>query len=332
MPKEHGGAGLSIVDVCAVKEAVASSGSALSMHVLGELSGPPRVGSFMNIATPAQYDRYLHPVCAARKAVCFALTESEAGSDAAAIQTRAVRDGDHFVLNGRKRFISGAPYADFAIVLAVTDAAARSAGISAFFVDLDGTQARVESDYMAMSGQHSHGDIVLENCVVPAANLIGEEGTGFRLGMARINLNRLLHCPTMLGLAKLSLDLAIQHANKRRQFGQAIAEFQAIQHMIADMATELYAARAMMYDAAAQFDRGESIRTEACMCKLLSSEMAFRIADRSIQVHGGVGLMRGHPVEWIFRMLRMYRIVTGTSEIQRNTIAKSLLDVGGKRG
>jgi alkylation response protein AidB-like acyl-CoA dehydrogenase len=167
---------------------------------------------------------------------------------------------------------------------------------------------------------------------VPRENLLGEPGQGFKLGMARITMNRILHCATMIGLARRALRHASEHAQARRQFGRAIGDFQAIQHMLADMHTELYAARSMVGVTAARFDAGEKLRAEASMCKLFCSETAFGIADRAVQIHGGEGLIQGHPVEWIFRMLRMFRILTGTSEIQRNTIAKSLQALHGTSG
>lgn len=326
LPVEQGGAGFSAEQMCRIKEAAAGSGAVLSQHILGELSGPPRIGYLFKVATPDQVERFLRPICQAELAVCFALTEEQAGSDAAAIQASAIREGDHYVLTGRKRFISGAPYADVAIILAVTDPAAGSKGISAFFVDMHDPGMRVVCDYVAMHGQASHADLEMQALRVPAANLIGDEGEGFKLGIGRINFNRLLHCATMIGFADLALRLSVQRATQRTQFGRSIGQFQAIAHMLANMATDLQAARAMTLEAARQLDAGATLRMEASMCKLFVSEAAFRIADQAVQVHGGTGLVRGNPVEWLFRMLRMMRILTGTSEILRNTVAKELLE------
>jgi len=325
LPEKLGGAGLNTSEVCAVKEGVMASGSVLAAHVLGELSGPPRIGHLFKHASELQIENFLQPICKAEKSVCFALTETDAGSDAAAIQTRAVKDGDHYVLNGQKRFISGGSWADLAIVMAVTDPEKGPAGISAFFVDLASEGCRLETDYAVLSGAGSHADIYMDDVRVPAENLIGQEGSGFRLGMSRIMVNRLLHCSTMVGLAQYALTETMARATGRRQFGRAIAEFQAIQHMLADMNTSLYAARCMMYDAATQLDAGKDIRMESSMCKVFVAESTFKIADTAMQVQGGVGLLKGSAVEAIFRQLRTYRIVTGTSEIQRNTIAKQML-------
>lgn len=325
LPTDMGGLGLSLLDHVLVKEAIYASGSPLAPHVLGELSGPPRVGALARKASPYQMEHFILPVAQAEKAICFALTESDAGSDAGAVQTRAVLEGDTYVLTGRKRFISGSPFADFAILMASTsdDPAVRE--VSAFFVDLQGPGVRVESGYKTMAGQTSTGDIVLEGCRVPAANLIGEPGRGLSLALGRITVNRLLHCPAMVGLATVALRDARDYALQRRQFGRAIGQFQSIQHMLADMATDLAAARGLMLATARQIDAGSEARAEASMTKLFCSERAFQIADRAVQIHGGEGIVQGRRVEFLFRMLRMYRVLTGTSEIQRNTIARELL-------
>jgi alkylation response protein AidB-like acyl-CoA dehydrogenase len=258
-------------------------------------------------------------------AICFAITEAEAGSDAGAVQTRAVRDGDDYVLTGRKRFISGSPYCDAAVVITSTSDDPARRETTAFFVERSRPGFAIEGGYKTMAGQGSTADIVLDGCRVPVANRIGEPGQGLGLAVGRIAVNRLLHCPTMLALARLALDDARAHATRRRQFGQPIAGFQAIQHLLADMATELAAARALMLDVARLLDAGVDARAETSMAKLFCSETAFRIADRAVQILGGEGIVQGSRVEWLFRMLRMYRVLTGTSEIQRNTIARELL-------
>ncbi|MEN0108553.1 MAG: acyl-CoA dehydrogenase family protein, partial [Pseudomonas sp.] len=293
LPEALGGAGLNVAELCAVKEAAVLTGCPLAPHILGELSGPPRVGPLFQVADAHQVETFLQPICRAEKAVCFALTEAEAGSDATAITTSAQLDGDHYVLSGAKRYISGATYADLAVLLAVTEPGRGPNGISAFFVDLHAEGVRVESDYAVMSGGGAHGDIVLHNVRVPVANRIGNAGEGFKLAMGRITLNRLLHCPTMLGMAGLALNLSLDYARTRKQFGQPIAMFQAINHMLADMATELYAARCMMYATAASNDAGGDIKVQSPMCKVFASETAFRIIDKAVQIHGGAGLIKG---------------------------------------
>lgn len=325
LPKELDGRGLTVHDQVLLKEDITASGANLSPHVLGELGGPPRVGHIFHVATEQQLESHFLPVIRAERTCCFALTEENAGSDASRLATRAERHGDHYILNGKKRFISGAPYSDFAILMAVTDPDAGARGVTAFLVDFDMPGVTIESDYLPISGKRQHADIVLKDVRVPASHVLGEEGRGFYLGMSRINVNRLLHCPTMSGLALQALQASAEYATKREQFGGAITQFQAIQHMLADMSTELHAMRSMMLDVASRIDRGEDTREASAMSKLFCSERAFQIADRAIQIHGGVGLLQGSKVESIFRHLRMYRIVTGTSEIQRNTIAKGYL-------
>jgi alkylation response protein AidB-like acyl-CoA dehydrogenase len=325
LPKHLGGAGFSVLDHCLIKEAIYATGSPLAPHVLGELSGPPRVGALAKQATPDQMERFILPVARAEKAICFAITEPEAGSDAGAVQTRAVRAGGEFVLNGTKRFISGSPFCDLAVVIASTSDDPARRETTAFFVERDRAGFRIESGYKTLAGQSSTGNIVLTDCRIPAANLIGEQGKGLTLALGRITVNRLLHCPAMLGHARVALQDSIAHATRRRQFGQAIGAFQAVQHMLADMATELAAARALMLSVARILDAGGEARADASMAKLFCSETAFRIADRAVQVHGGEGIVQGSRVEFLFRLLRMYRVLTGTSEIQRNTIARELL-------
>lgn len=327
LPEKMGGLGLPVLDHVLVKEAIYATGSPFAPHVFGELSGPPRVGALARQATPEQMARFIVPVAQAEMAICFALTEAEAGSDAGAVQTRAVLQGDTYVLNGRKRFISGSPFADAAVLLASTAAeGAAEREVTAFFVDLRAEGVRVETGYKTMAGQSSTGDIVLQDCRVPVAHRIGEPGRGLALALGRISVNRLLHCPAMLGLAQVALRDARDYALQRRQFGRSIAQFQAIQHMLAEMATDLAAARALMLGTARALDAGGAARAETSMAKLFCSETAFRVADRAVQIHGGEGIVQGRRVEFLFRMLRMYRVLTGTSEIQKNTIAKALLE------
>lgn len=327
LPEQMGGLGLPVLDHVLIKEAIYASGSPFAPHVFGELSGPPRVGALARQATPYQMQQFIVPVAQAEMAICFALTEAEAGSDAGAVQTRAVLQGEHYLVNGRKRFISGSPFADAAVLLASTaPEGAAEREVTAFFVDLRSAGARVETGYKTMAGQSGTGDIVLEDCRVPLANRIGAPGRGLALALGRISVNRLLHCPAMLGLAQLALRDARDYALQRRQFGRSIAQFQAIQHMLAEMATELAAARALMLGTARALDAGGAARAETSMAKLFCSETAFRVADRAVQIHGGEGIVRGRRVEFLFRLLRMYRVLTGTSEIQKNTIAKELLE------
>ena len=325
LPEPMGGAGFSVLDHALIKEFIYASGSPFAPHVLGELTGPPRLGALVRQATPDQMQRFILPVARAQKAVCFAITEPDAGSDAAALQTRAVQDGDHYVLSGTKKFISGSPFCDFAVIIASTSEDPKVRETTAFFVERDRPGFAIEGGYKTMAGQSHTANIVLQDCRIPLSNQIGERGKGLGLALGRITVNRLLHCPAMLGLAQLALQDSLHYARTRQQFGQPIGSFQSVAHMLADMATELSAARALMLSVARSLDLGVDARAQASMAKLFCSETAFRVADRAVQIHGGEGIVQGRRVEFLFRMLRMYRVLTGTSEIQRNTIAREML-------
>lgn len=332
VPEHLGGAGLNTRELCILKEEIAASDAKLFLHVLGEFSGPPRIGFLYEYANQEQIARFLDPVARGAKAICFALTELEAGSDPAALSAKAEKVDGGYRLSGAKRFSTGANFADCALVFAKTDEQAGGRGISAFFVDFTEPGVEVSSDYIPTNGQRSHGDIHLNEYFAPQAHLLGQEGEGLRIAMARITFNRILHCGTLLGLARRSLRAAVERATKRQQFGQAIADFQVIQHMIANAETGLFAARSMTHASADRYDLGEDVRKEASMSKLFTSETTWKVADDAIQIQGGVGLLKGNPAEWSQRMLRMFRILTGTSEIQRNTIARATLQSFAKSG
>ncbi|MER7197455.1 acyl-CoA dehydrogenase [Streptomyces sp. CB01635] len=323
LPPELGGQGLHFTELCALKEELTASGAALSHSVLGDMGGPLRVGAIVKYATEQQMRHYLMPVIRGERACCFSITEQDAGSDVRRMSTTATPDGDTYVLNGHKVFSSAAPFADFAIV--VVRMAGNQEAYSAFLVDLDSPGCRVLEGDVPMSGQQMEGDLVFEDCRIPAANLLGEIGQGLRIGIGRITLNRLLHCPSLIGAARRAWDLSVAHSKSRVAFGQPLLALQAVQHKLADMATDLYAARSMVLATATRADRGENIAVEANMCKLFTSEACFRVADQAVQIHGKTGLTRGHEVEQIFRTLRMFRIVTGTTEIHKNAIAKALV-------
>ncbi|GAA4832348.1 hypothetical protein GCM10025787_09570 [Saccharopolyspora rosea] len=220
-------------------------------------------------------------------------------------------------------FSSAGPFADFSVLIARM--ADEVETYSAFLVDLDSPGCTVTDGQTPMSGQHIEADIVFDRCHVTREQLLGSVGDGLRIGLGRVTTNRLLHCPTVLGHARRALELTVEFARTRQVFGGPLGALQSIQHKLADMATAYYAARSMVHDALAALDAGARPRTEAFMCKLFVAENAFRIADEAVQIHGKAGLTRGAEVEWLFRRLRMFRILTGSSEIQRNGIAKALL-------
>ncbi|MFB3166598.1 acyl-CoA dehydrogenase family protein [Neobacillus sp. 179-C4.2 HS] len=330
LPKKYGGQDISLKGLCLCKEELARSGAVLWGQVLGEIGGPLRIGQMLENFTPEQIEKYVIPVITGETSCCFALTEPNAGSDAFAIQTTAVRDGDDYVLNGKKHFISAAPYADFAIVIAKELVVGEKPRITAFIVDKKTSENpgfELGNIQVPISGERIHAELYFNQCRVPASNIIGAPGKGLLLGLKRINTNRASHAAGFIGMAQHLLDLAVEQAKTRVQFGRPIGDFQAIQHMLAEMATEIYAARCMVYDVIEKIDRGEEDRAGASMAKLFASEVNNRVADKAIQIFGSQGLVKGHPVEKMYRSSRMYRILTGTSEIQKNTIAKELLKV-----
>jgi acyl-CoA dehydrogenase len=328
LPKEAGGQAISLKGLCVLKEELAKSGAALWGHVLGEIGGPLRIGQMLKIFTQEQITKYVRPVINAETGCCFALSEPGAGSDAHAIQTTAVRDGNDYILDGKKHFISAAPYADWAIVMAKEIMGTGGERVTAFIVEKQ-SQGRsgfeVGNIQVPISGEQSTAELIFRQCRVPASNILGQPGKGLLLGLSRINENRVSWGATYLGVAQRLLDLSIYHAKERIQFGRPIGEFQVIQHMLSEMATEIYAARCMLYDVIEKIDNGEEVRGASSMVKVFSSEVANRVADKAVQIFGGQGLMKGHPVEKMYRDVRMFRILTGTTEVQKNTIAKELL-------
>ncbi|GAA3469833.1 acyl-CoA dehydrogenase family protein [Nonomuraea roseola] len=321
LPPEHGGQGLSFTELGALKEEVGASGRVLQLSVLGDMGGPLRAGSILRYATREQLDRYLLPVIRAERACCFSLTETGAGSDVRAMTTTATPDGQGWRITGHKVFSSAGPFADFSVLIARV---AGSDDYAAFLVDLDSPGCTVRDAETPMSGQHIESDIILDDCYVGPGQLLGEVGDGLRIGLGRVTANRLLHCPTVLGLTRRALALTLDFARTREVFGGPLAALQSIQHKVADMATGYYAARSMTYDGLAALDAGGRPRAEAFMSKLFVAETAFRIADEAVQIHGKAGLVRGSEVEWLFRSLRMFRVLTGSSEIQKNAIAHQL--------
>ncbi|AMM32918.1 acyl-CoA dehydrogenase [Sinomonas atrocyanea] len=329
LPEKLGGQSLSFTELAALKEEVGASGRILSTSVLGDMGGPLRVGSIFEYATESQIHRYLLPVVRAERACCFSLTEDDAGSDVRAMRTTATPVDGGYRITGHKVFSTGGTFADFSILVA------RMAGTddvySAFLVDLASPGCEVRPGRVPLSGQNIESDIVLEDCFVPAENLLGGEGQGLRIGLGRVVVNRLLHCPTALGAARQALSLALDFAADRQVSGGALLEKQAIQHRLADMATDYYAARAMTYDALRALDAGARPQTESFMCKLFVAERAFEIADAALQIHGKAGMVRGAQIEVLWRRLRMFRVLTGSSEIQRNGIIRELAKVAGGR-
>lgn len=270
-------------------------------------------------------ERFLPRVADGKMIAAFAITEPDAGSDVSAIKTTARRDGSNYVLNGRKTFISNAGLANFYTVFAKTDMERGAKGISAFVVEKDAPGFSFEGK-IDLIAPHPIGTIAFNECRVPASNLLGEEGQGFRIAMATLDTFRPTVGAAAVGLAWRALDEAVSYAKRRVQFGRPIAEFQATQIKIAEMATELEAARLLVYRAAWKKDRGaERVTMESAMSKLYATEAAQRIIDHAVQIHGGAGVVSGAVVERLYREVRALRIYEGTSEIQKLVIAGQVL-------
>ncbi|HEY9274363.1 acyl-CoA dehydrogenase family protein [Achromobacter sp.] len=277
--------------------------------------------------TDAQRAHYLPKLASGELIGSFALTEPDAGSDAMALRLSAVRDGDSYVLNGTKRYITNAPIAGLFSVMARTAPERRANSISCFLVEAGtpGLTIGKPDKKMGQAGALT-SDVVFDNCRVPASALLGgEEGNGFRTSMRVLDKGRLHISALCVGIAERLLGDAVKYAIERKQFGQPIAEFQLIQAMIADSQAELYAARCMVLDAARMRDRGENTTMQAACCKLYATEMVGRVADRAVQIHGGAGYMSEYAVERFYRDVRLFRIFEGTSQIQQLVIARETI-------
>ena len=278
--------------------------------------------------TEEQKRKYLPRMATGEIIASFALTEPEAGSDAASLRTTARRDGDVYVVNGTKRYITNAPHAGIFTLMARTDPQIKGAGgISAFIVEAGtpGISFGKNDHKMGQRGAHTC-DVIFENCRVPAANLIGGvEGRGFKTAMKVLDKGRIHIAAVCVGVAERMLADALAYATQRRQFGQPIAEFQLVQAMLADSKAEIYAARSMVLDAARRRDDGLPVATEASCCKLFASEMCGRVADRAVQIFGGAGYMSEYGIERFYRDVRLFRIYEGTTQIQQLVIARNMI-------
>ena len=324
VPEAWGGAGLDYVSLAVALEEIAAGDGATSTIV--SVQNSVVCGPISAFGTEAQKAKYLLPQARGERLGCFCLTEPQTGSDAAAITTRAERRGDRYVLNGVKQFITSGANADIAIVFAVTDRAAGKKGISAFVVDTAApgfVVMRVE-DKLGQRASDT-AQIGFENCEVDAANLLGREGDGYRIALANLESGRIGIAAQAVGMARSALDAALAYARERETFGKPIAEHQAVNFRLADMATQVEVARQMVWHAAALRDAGLPCLKEASMAKLFASEMAERVASDAIQIHGGYGYVADFPVERIYRDVRVCQIYEGTSDIQRLVIGRALV-------
>ncbi|MFM0237221.1 acyl-CoA dehydrogenase family protein [Paraburkholderia phytofirmans] len=326
IPRDFGGAGLSTEQL--VRGAFELSQASVAFRArVGTNTG---IGSEALVAdgTDTQKQRYLPRLASGEFTGAFALTEPDAGSDATALRTTARRDGDHYILDGRKCFITNAPIADLFTVMARTEPAKPGAGgISAFLVErgTPGLSTSAPYDKMGQAGSPV-GDVAFEGCRVPAANLIGgKEGMGFRTAMKVLNKQRIHLAALCTGPAMRMLEEAVAYTSRREQFGKPVAEFQLVQALIAECQTEIYAARSMILETARKRDAGEDVALEASMCKMFASEMCGRVADRAVQMLGGRGYLAGNAVERFYRDVRAFRIYEGTTQIHQLNIAKITL-------
>jgi acyl-CoA dehydrogenase len=324
MPEEVGGGGLSYLGQVVLHEEAYRHGLLLAQFesIFPVVTGPTPI--YLD-CTPDQRERYLGPLMRAEKVTCFALTEPGAGSDATAIQTKAIRTNGTWIVSGRKHFITGGDAADFALVFALTDPQKRArGGITAFFVDRDTPGFEVTRVQRTMSPFQNPVELTLSDVEVPAENVLGKEGFGFYSAARAINGARLQIAASALGIARNLLDRAFEYAKSREAFGRPIGQNQYVQGMLVDSHAELEQARLLVYKMADDIDQGADGRREAALAKLVATEMVGRVADRSIQVHGGNGFMTELGLESWYRDVRAMRLYEGTSEILRTNVARGL--------
>lgn len=335
IPQEFGGAGLTTEELVLAALELSQASVAFRARV-GTNTG---IGSEALVAdgTPEQKRQYLPRMASGEITGCLALTEPEAGSDAVALKTSALRDGEHFVLNGSKCFITNAPIAGLFTVLARTDPEDSTArGITAFLVERDtpGLSTGAPYDKMGQAGSPV-SEVCFDNCRVPSRQIIGGSGNigqGFKTTMKVLNKQRIHLAALCIGPAIRMLDEAVAHVTQRRQFGQPVAEFQLVQALIADCQTDIHAARALILETARARDDGQDVTMQASICKYFASEACGRIADRCVQMLGGTGFIRGHAIERFYRDVRLFRLYEGTSQIHQLNIAKRTLARAGYRG
>jgi len=326
IPREYGGLGLTMeeevltsIEMCRASPAFRS--------IAGTNNGIGSQGIVID-GTEEQKKNSLPRLATGKVIGSFALTEPGAGSDAGSLTTSARRDGDHYVINGAKRYITNAPEAGVFTVMARTDPQSKDArGVSAFIVERASPGLSVGTPDRKMGQRGSHtADVIFENVRVPAANLIGgKEGVGFKTAMKVLDKARLNIAAVCVGAATRMRDEALSYAMERKQFGQPVGEFQLVQAMLADCETEIFAARSMTLEAARQRDNGASVTMEAACCKYFAAEMCGRVADRAVQIHGGAGYMQEYAVERFYRDVRLFRLYEGTSQIQQLVIARHMI-------
>jgi hypothetical protein len=323
-PPEYGGAGLGYVDYVTVVEELSRADASVGITVAAHIS--LWSNHIYEQGTEKQKQKYLVPLASGQSIGAWSLTEPEAGSDASGTRTTAVLDGDEWVINGSKTFTTNGRVADVAIAMAVTDKSKRHHGISAFIVPKGTPGFRSGKKERKLGHRASDtSEMIFENCRVPRENLLGEEGEGFIAALQVLDGGRISIASLALGIAQASFDCALEYSKQRQQFGKPISSFQAIQFKLADMATEIEAARLLTYRAAALKDQGKPVTKESAMAKLYASEVSVRAANEAVQILGGYGYIKDFPAERYFRDSKLTTIGEGTSEIQRLVIARQLL-------
>jgi acyl-CoA dehydrogenase len=326
LPEEFGGLGVTMEEEVNIAFELGHTSPAFRSYI-GTNNGIGSIGILLD-GTKEQKQHYLPKLASGELLSSFCLTEPDAGSDAASLKTSAVRDGDSYILNGTKRFITNAPHAGIYTVMARTSTEIKGAGgISAFIVErgTSGVSLGKPDHKMGHKGAHTC-DVIFENARVPASQLIGGvEGVGFKTAMKVLDKGRLHIAALSVGAAERMLDDALRYALERKQFGKPIAEFQLIQAMLADSKAEIYASRCMVLDAARKRDDGHNVSTEASCAKMFATEMCGRVADRCVQIHGGAGYVSEYAIERFYRDVRLFRIYEGTTQIQQIVIARNMI-------
>lgn len=323
IPEAYGGAGLDYLALAIVIEEIAAGDGGTSTII--SVNNCPVCSIGMSYADEIQKVQWLQPLARGDMLGAFALTEPHAGSDASALRTSARRDGDHYVLNGVKQFITSGKNADVCIVMAVTDKTAGKRGISAFWVPTH-TPGYIVARVEDKLGQHSSdtAQILFEDCRIPVANRIGEEGMGYKIALSGLEGGRIGIAAQAVGMARAAFEAALAYAKDRESFDQPLFDHQAVQFKLADMATQIEAARQLVWHAASMKDAGVPCLKEAAMAKLFASEMAEKVCSDAIQIHGGYGYLADFPVERIYRDVRVCQIYEGTSDIQKILIGRAL--------
>ncbi|MGO9274554.1 MAG: acyl-CoA dehydrogenase [Terriglobia bacterium] len=323
-PAEYGGAGLGYVDYVTVIEELSRVDGSVGIIVAAHNS--LCAGHIFAAGTEDQKHRYLAPLARGEKLGCWSLTEPQAGSDAGGTRTTARLEGDHWVLNGAKTFTTNGTYADTCVAMAVTDKTSRKHGISAFIIEkgTPGFHPGKKENKLGLRASDT-AEVVFQDCRVPRENCLGQPGEGFVDSLKVLDKGRISIAALAVGMAQGAYEAALAYARQRRQFGKPIAEFQAIQFKLADMATEIDAARLLTYRAARLADQGCRVTREGAMAKLFAGEVAVRVANEAVQIHGGYGFIKDYPAEKYYRDVKLCTIGEGTSEIQRMVIAREIL-------